>query len=90
LPRPRRLRRRFDLAKQRDPIAAGENLERYRENTAAGVPIDLELGMVEVDAAVGALAVVEIAGIGGDTPGERLRYAVRGRSRRANSPTAAH
>ncbi len=30
LPRPRRLRRRFDLAKQRDPIAAGKNLEGHR------------------------------------------------------------
>ncbi len=47
------------------------------ENAAAGVPVDLELGVVEVDTAVGALAVIEIAGIGGDTSGKRLRDPVR-------------
>ena len=67
-PRAPSLRRRLDLPQKRDPIAAGKDLKRHGEHAASGIPIDLELGAVDIDAAVGVVAIVDGAGIGDDRP----------------------
>ena len=76
-PRTGRLRRRLDLAHQRDAIAAGQDLERHRQagGFAASQLILNSARSISI-AAVGIIGVADEAGIGDDPAGERLRHAV--------------
>ena len=74
--------RRLDLAEQRNAVAAGENLERHRQDAVLGVPIELEFGVIDGDAAFVAVRLAERAGVGDDAAGQSFAAARPARSRR--------
>jgi hypothetical protein len=75
-PRTLRLRRCFNLRKQRQAIIARKNLERYFEGPVRGIPIDLELGAIDIEASVTAIAIIDRAGIGDNAADQCLRHAI--------------
>src|SRR5262249_45585919 len=71
-----RLRGRFQLPEQSEPIVSGNDLERHFEQSARRVPIDLELRAIDLDPTIAVLAVADRARIDNDATNQRLRYAI--------------
>ena len=65
-----------DFAQQRDPVAAGNDLQRRHQDAVRRVPIQLDLGMVDIDAAVGAAGLADEAGFGNDPADQAVGHAI--------------
>ena len=65
-----------DFAQQRDPVAAGNDLQRRHQDAVGRIPIQLDLGMVDIDAAVGAVGVADEAGFGDDPADQAMGHAI--------------
>ena len=81
--------RRFDLANQRDAVAAGQNLERHRQQAVVGVPIEFELGAIDAMRPSSSLASPNEPASATIRPVRVLRQPVRADLAAQCSPTAA-
>ena len=68
--------RRLDLAKQGNAVAAGKDLERHRQHAVLRIPVELELGVLDWDAAFVVVGLADRTGLGNDVTEEVLRQAV--------------
>ena len=68
--------RRFEVARQENPVCTGLDFDRDVEPPFGGIPAQFELGFVDQDPRVGAADLADISGAGNDAAIQRLRHSV--------------
>ena len=67
---------RLEMGEQRDPVRAGNDLERRDQHAPSGIPFDVHFGRIDRHRIIGRIAVDDVAGAGGELAAEIGRQAV--------------